>query len=78
MAQAEWLWVLGNHDPAPPARFAAATHQELELGPFVIFDMNRRRARNPARSPDTYIHARGLSGKGGGCGGGALSPMRRG
>ena len=25
MGEASWLWILGNHDPAPPARFASET-----------------------------------------------------
>ena len=27
-----WLWILGNHDPEPPARFAARTELEATLG----------------------------------------------
>ncbi len=33
---ARWLWILGNHDPAPPARFAAATAYEEQIGPLVF------------------------------------------
>ncbi|MEM9495847.1 MAG: ligase-associated DNA damage response endonuclease PdeM [Pseudomonadota bacterium] len=36
MSETEWIWVLGNHDPEPPARFAAQTHNEMKLGPFVL------------------------------------------
>jgi len=33
---AEWIWILGNHDPAPPARFAARAETEWRAGPFVL------------------------------------------
>ena len=33
---AEWLWILGNHDPAPPARFAGAAETEAELGALIF------------------------------------------
>lgn len=36
LSRAEWLWVLGNHDPEPPARFAAETAIEHRDGPFVF------------------------------------------
>lgn len=36
MSAADWLWILGNHDPAPPARFAAAAETELQIGPLVF------------------------------------------
>lgn len=26
-----WIWILGNHDPEPPKRFAGAVHQELRM-----------------------------------------------
>ena len=32
MRGTDWLWVLGNHDPEPPARFAAATQIETQIG----------------------------------------------
>lgn len=34
--QTEWIWILGNHDPEPPARFAGPTHEELRLGSLVF------------------------------------------
>ena len=36
MAVADWLWILGNHDPAPPDRFAAEAEQERQIGPLVF------------------------------------------
>ncbi len=32
----DWIWILGNHDPEPPKRFAAATVQELAIGPLIF------------------------------------------
>lgn len=29
---ADWIWVLGNHDPLPPKRFAGASHQMVDVG----------------------------------------------
>ncbi|MEZ5891642.1 MAG: ligase-associated DNA damage response endonuclease PdeM [Parvularculaceae bacterium] len=36
MRETDWLWVLGNHDPEPPARFAARCEEELRLGSLVF------------------------------------------
>ena len=36
MRGSDWLWVLGNHDPAPPARFAAPSEPEIAIGPLVF------------------------------------------
>ena len=33
---ADWLWILGNHDPAPPARFAGASAYEADIGALVF------------------------------------------
>ena len=33
---AEWLWILGNHDPTPPARFAGAGAFVAEIGRLVF------------------------------------------
>lgn len=33
---ADWLWILGNHDPAPPARFAGASAQEEAIGRLIF------------------------------------------
>lgn len=32
VAATDWIWVLGNHDPAPPARFAGTAERALEIG----------------------------------------------
>lgn len=36
MSARRWIWVLGNHDPAPPARFAAAVEVERRLGGLLL------------------------------------------
>jgi uncharacterized protein len=32
----EWIWIEGNHDPEPPARFGGRTLPELALGPLLL------------------------------------------
>ena len=32
----EWIWILGNHDPEPPARFRARVEQELAVGRLMF------------------------------------------
>ena len=32
----EWVWIEGNHDPDPPARFGGVTRPELTLGGLVL------------------------------------------
>ncbi len=36
MGQCDWLWILGNHDPEPPARFAAPTAMEWKKDALVF------------------------------------------
>ncbi|MEO1136972.1 MAG: ligase-associated DNA damage response endonuclease PdeM, partial [Pseudomonadota bacterium] len=36
MRETDWLWVLGNHDPEPPARFAAATEETVVIGALTF------------------------------------------
>lgn len=36
MARSRWVWILGNHDPAPPARFAAECDVERRVGALVF------------------------------------------
>ena len=36
MTASDWLWILGNHDPAPPARFAADADHERRIGPLTF------------------------------------------
>ncbi len=31
-----WIWVLGNHDPAPPARLGGEVEHSLRAGPLVF------------------------------------------
>lgn len=33
---AHWTWILGNHDPAPPARFGGDAVTEVRVGPLVF------------------------------------------
>ena len=33
---ADWLWILGNHDPEPPARFAGASTAKEKIGALVF------------------------------------------
>jgi len=35
-AATRMIWILGNHDPAPPARFAGAVEQPLRLGRLLF------------------------------------------
>lgn len=32
----DWLWILGNHDPRPPDRFAGRVAETLEIGPLLL------------------------------------------
>jgi hypothetical protein len=32
----EWVWIEGNHDPVPPARFGGVTRSEMRLGGLVL------------------------------------------
>lgn len=33
---ADWIWVLGNHDPEPPARFAGAVETGVRMGGLLL------------------------------------------
>ncbi|MDH3473546.1 MAG: ligase-associated DNA damage response endonuclease PdeM [Rhodospirillales bacterium] len=35
-AAREWIWIAGNHDPAPPAAWGGKVAAELTLGPLVL------------------------------------------
>ena len=35
-AMEDWLWIEGNHDPEPPARFGGRTAPEARLGPLAL------------------------------------------
>ncbi len=35
-AAADWIWVLGNHDPEPPARFAGAVETAVRIGGLLF------------------------------------------
>ncbi len=36
MREANWLWILGNHDAEPPARFEARCEIEIRLGGLIF------------------------------------------
>jgi hypothetical protein len=36
MRSAEWLWILGNHDPEPPIRFSAPCEVETQIGALTF------------------------------------------
>lgn len=36
MRETKWLWILGNHDPEPPARFAALCEMETQIGALTF------------------------------------------
>ena len=36
MSCAQWLWILGNHDPAPPARFSSDADYERQIGALTF------------------------------------------
>ena len=40
----DWLWILGNHDPAPPRHFAGDTAHVRQIGPLVFRHEPRERA----------------------------------
>ncbi len=33
---AKWVWIEGNHDPVPPARFGGSVLAELQTGPLTL------------------------------------------
>lgn len=43
MREADWLWILGNHDPEPPARFEAACEIETRIGGLIFRHEPRER-----------------------------------
>ncbi len=32
----DWIWICGNHDPEPPARYGGRVMHELTAGPAVV------------------------------------------
>ena len=36
IAGRDWLWLTGNHDPAPPDRWGGRTVEEITVGPLVF------------------------------------------
>ncbi|PQA87496.1 ligase-associated DNA damage response endonuclease PdeM [Hyphococcus luteus] len=45
MRETDWLWVLGNHDPEPPARFAAPCEATAQIGALTFVHEPSERAR---------------------------------
>lgn len=35
-SRTDWIWIAGNHDPAPPRRFGGTVMQELRAGPLTF------------------------------------------
>lgn len=44
----EWLWLTGNHDPAPPLGWGGGIAEELVAGPLVL-----RHAADPTLGPES-------------------------
>ena len=40
----DWIWIAGNHDPAPPASLGGRVVEELTLGPLVFRHVAAERA----------------------------------
>lgn len=36
VALARWIWILGNHDPDPPARFSGAVERSVRIGRLIF------------------------------------------
>lgn len=34
--KSDWVWILGNHDPVPPAGFGGRVMESLEIGPLTF------------------------------------------
>jgi hypothetical protein len=59
--RADWLWLAGNHDPAPPGRWGGEVREEAVIGPLVF----RHQARGDAAGelsghwhPKAYVPVR--------------------
>ncbi len=35
-SRCDWLWIAGNHDPAPPEGIGGAWHEEVTIGPLTF------------------------------------------
>lgn len=51
---AHWLWVLGNHDPEPPARFAGVAHEEVDIANLVF--RHEAKAGDPEGEISGHFH----------------------
>ncbi len=49
---ADWIWVLGNHDPEPPARFAGAVEIAVKIGGLLF----RHEPQSPAEAGEVAGH----------------------
>lgn len=36
IAKTRWMWVLGNHDPAPPSRFPGGVERAMRIGRLIL------------------------------------------
>ncbi|MFN0023147.1 MAG: ligase-associated DNA damage response endonuclease PdeM [Parvularculaceae bacterium] len=51
-SSADWIWVLGNHDPEPPARFAGAVELAVKIGGLLF----RHEPQSPAEAGEVAGH----------------------
>jgi DNA ligase-associated metallophosphoesterase len=51
-AAADWLWILGNHDPEPPARFSGAVEAAARIGALLF----RHEPQLPAEAGEVAGH----------------------
>lgn len=65
----DWIWVVGNHDPAPPTRWGGCVVEEISIGPLAFRHEARKDAMGGEVSghyhPRAAVHVRGrrLSGR---------------
>ncbi|WP_031554421.1 ligase-associated DNA damage response endonuclease PdeM [Parvularcula oceani] len=59
---ADWIWILGNHDPLPPKRFGGAVHQAAEVAGLAF-------VHEPGETDDWqvagHLHPCAIAAKGG-------------
>ena len=60
-ARADWLWLIGNHDPSPPDTWGGVVRHEITLGPLVFRHHARPEARGEVSGhwhPKAYVPVR--------------------
>ena len=53
--EARWIWILGNHDPAPPNAFSGAVERTLRLGRLLFRALCRRRRRGAGAAMQPHV-----------------------